>query len=94
MHPGWADTPGVETALPRFHALMRPLLRTPAQGADTIVWLASAPEALESNGAFWLDRRRRMTTPLPWTRTRPDDANRLAACNAPGLAFHNGSPGP
>ena len=74
MHPGWADTPGIQSALPRFRALMRPLLRTAAQGADTITWLASAPEALETNGAFWLDRRRRMTNPLPWTRT----ANRTA----------------
>src|SRR5689334_6978136 len=30
MHPGWADTPGVKASLPRFHALMGPLLRTPA----------------------------------------------------------------
>ena len=77
MHPGWADTPGVQTALPRFRALMRPLLRTPAQAADTIIWLASAPQALEHNGAFWLDRRRRMTEPLPWTRTPSEAAERL-----------------
>ena len=33
------------------------------QGADTMAWLAGAPEALESNGAFWLDRRRRVHDP-------------------------------
>lgn len=71
MHPGWADTPGVQTSLPRFRAVMGPLLRTPVQGADTIVWLASAADALETNGAFWLDRRARSTDKLPWTRT-PD----------------------
>ena len=44
MHPGWADTPGVQTSLPRFRKLMRPLLRDAGQGADTVVWLATAPE--------------------------------------------------
>ena len=44
MHPGWADTPGVSASLPRFYRLTRPLLRSPAQGADTIVWLGAADE--------------------------------------------------
>ena len=42
MHPGWADTPGLEASLPGFRRLMRPLLRTPREGADTTVWLAAA----------------------------------------------------
>ncbi len=77
MHPGWADTPGVRVALPRFHAVMRPLLRTPAQGADTLVWLAGAAEARVGNGAFWLDRRRRAINRVPWTRTSDHAARRL-----------------
>ena len=44
MHPGWADTPGVRSSLPRFYRATRPLLRSPEQGADTIVWLGSAAE--------------------------------------------------
>lgn len=68
MHPGWADTPGVVSGLPGFHRVMRPLLRTPEQGADTVVWLASTDEVLRSTGAFWLDRRRRSEHRLPWTR--------------------------
>jgi hypothetical protein len=56
MHPGWADTPGVESALPAFRRLTRPLLRSPAEGADTIVWLAAATEAAQASGLFWLDR--------------------------------------
>ena len=40
-HPGWVDTPGLQAGLPRFRALWRPLLRRPAQGADTVVWLAA-----------------------------------------------------
>ena len=42
MHPGWADTPGLSASLPAFRRLMTPILRTPAEGADTIVWLATA----------------------------------------------------
>lgn len=68
MHPGWADTPGVVSGLPGFHRVMRPLLRTPEQGADTVVWLASAAEALGSTGSFWLDRRQRSEHRVPWTR--------------------------
>ena len=56
MHPGWADTPGVETALPGFHRLTKPLLRTPEEGADTAVWLAASTEAAKVSGKFWLDR--------------------------------------
>ena len=42
MHPGWARTPGLVEALPLFARLMGPLLRTPAEGIDTLVWLATA----------------------------------------------------
>jgi len=68
LHPGWVDTPGVESGLPTFHRVMRPLLRTPEQGADTAAWLASAPEALRSSGVLWHDRRPRSEHHLPWTR--------------------------
>jgi hypothetical protein len=77
MHPGWADTAGVREALPRFYALMGPLLRTPEQGADTMVWLAESPRAVESNGQFWSDRRPRSVAPIPGTGTSPEVANRL-----------------
>lgn len=76
MHPGWAATDGVKTGLPGFYRVTRPVLRTPDQGADTMVWLASAAEPLP-NGAFWLDRRRRATNPLPWTRTDDGAGRRL-----------------
>ena len=56
MHPGWADTPGVETALPTFYRAARPLLRSPEEGTDTIVWLAASTEAGMVSGKFWLDR--------------------------------------
>jgi NAD(P)-dependent dehydrogenase (short-subunit alcohol dehydrogenase family) len=70
MHPGWVDTAGLRAGLPRFHAVMRPLLRTPQEGADTIAWLATSPSVgPRQSGTFWLDRRPRWTTPLPWTVT-------------------------
>ena len=50
MHPGWADTPGVSASLPGFARVMGPILRTPAQGADTIVWLAAAPASEVRSG--------------------------------------------
>jgi len=56
MHPGWADTPGVEESLPGFYRLTRYVLRRPEEGADTAVWLAAATEAGEVSGRFWLDR--------------------------------------
>jgi dehydrogenase/reductase SDR family member 12 len=68
MHPGWVNTPGIATALPRFHAVMRPLLRTPAQGADTIIWLATTDPARLGSGKFWHDRRPRTEYRLPRTR--------------------------
>jgi NAD(P)-dependent dehydrogenase (short-subunit alcohol dehydrogenase family) len=58
MHPGWADTPGVVDALPAFHALAKPLLRSATAGADTTVWLASAAPQ-PPTGTFWHDRQQR-----------------------------------
>lgn len=74
MHPGWADTPGVRSSLPGFFRLTRPILRSPQEGVDTLVWLASAPDAADSSGLFWLDRRPRREHKLPWTR--PSDPGR------------------
>ncbi len=81
MHPGWVDTPGVRSSLPRFYTVTRPLLRTPAQGADTIVWLGAAAEPGRSSGRFWHDRRARATHWLRSTReTRQERERLLAEC--------------
>jgi len=79
MHPGWVDTPGLRDSLPRFHALVRPFLRTPEQGADTIVWLAAADLPARCSGRFWHDRRARPTHLVPWTRESAADRERLWA---------------
>jgi dehydrogenase/reductase SDR family protein 12 len=81
MHPGWARTPGVAGSLPTFNRIIGPLLRTPAQGADTIVDLALAARDEDtggprSGGAFWADRRPRAFDRLE--RTVSDDAERTA----------------
>ena len=77
MHPGWADTPGLRAALPGFSRVVGPLLRTPEEGADTIVWLAAAPEAADLSGRFLLDRRPRAKHRLARTH-RPDEAREAA----------------
>src|SRR5450755_1752710 len=77
MHPGWVDTPGVRASLPRFYRLTKPLLRTPEQGADTLLWLGSAASPGHSTGGFWHDREQRPTHLLPRTRETPQDRERL-----------------
>jgi hypothetical protein len=77
MHPGWVDTPGVDSGIPLFGKLMGPLLRTPEQGADTIVWLAAAAEPAETTGLFWHDRRPRPTHRTSRTRETPGQRTAL-----------------
>lgn len=76
-HPGWADTPGVTSSLPAFRTIVGPLLRTPAEGADTAVWLSAAPAPVIGTGRFWHDRRARPEHYVPWTRETPADRERL-----------------
>ncbi len=68
MHPGWADTQGVRTAMPRFRRILRSVLRNDAQGADTAIWLAATRPTREGPEAFWLDRAPRAAHAYPATR--------------------------
>jgi NAD(P)-dependent dehydrogenase (short-subunit alcohol dehydrogenase family) len=78
MHPGWADTPGVRESLPTFRKIVGPLLRTAAQGADTLVWLAADDgEPVTCTGTFWLDRGQRSIHKLPNTRRSDTPQRRL-----------------
>jgi len=47
VHPGWVDTPGLQNAkdMSGFYKFMSCLgaLRTEYEGADTAIWLATAP---------------------------------------------------
>lgn len=77
MHPGWVQTEGVKTSLPTFNKVMFPLLRSPEQGADTIVWLAAADAPLASNGGFWFDREPALTHLRSSTRESPESREKL-----------------
>ena len=82
MHPGWAATPGVARSLPAFDRRMQPFLRTPRQGADTMVWLASHPAAAphgEDSVGFWFDRAQRPDALLPGTAVDTATAMSLEA---------------
>ena len=68
MHPGWAATPGLAHSLPGFYRLMRPLLRTPEDGIDTIVWLTTRVDPGPLSGHLFLDRRARPFDRIPGTR--------------------------
>jgi dehydrogenase/reductase SDR family protein 12 len=73
MHPGWSDTPAVQTSMPQFREKLLNSLRTPEQGADTLVWMCCY-EGLESfeNGSFFQDRKPvSKHLPLSWTTSTP-----------------------
>lgn len=78
MHPGWADTPGVQDSLPTFRKLTRPILRDDVEGADTSVWLA-ATNPPPATGKFWHDRAVRPTHLRPGTRATADEVARAWA---------------
>ena len=73
MHPGWADTPGVQSALPGFRRVTQSVLRSSDEGADTIVWLARATEADQVSGKLFLDREPRTTHLRPNTTEKPEE---------------------
>ncbi|NWU90307.1 DHR12 reductase, partial [Upupa epops] len=79
MHPGWADTPAVRSSMPDFHRRMKNMLRTEAQGADTVLWLAVSSEATKlPSGLFFQDRQPVPThLPLASTRSPPEDEEKL-----------------
>jgi len=78
MHPGWADTPGVQEAMPKFRSITKNILRTQEQGADTIVWLVAEPDVSASNGSFWCDRSPRSIHRLPTTKRSDTESARTA----------------
>lgn len=86
MHPGWAATPGVTGSIATFGRLTKPILRTPEQGADTIVWLAAASGPTgrtgrtgptTTTGQFWHDRKVRPTHYLRWQHDSPSARRHL-----------------
>ncbi|XP_021232446.1 dehydrogenase/reductase SDR family member 12 isoform X2 [Numida meleagris] len=79
MHPGWADTPAVRSSMPGFYQKMKNSLRTEAQGADTVVWLAVSSEAAKLPSGLFFQDRQPVPTHLPLARTHspPGDEEKL-----------------
>lgn len=77
MHPGWVDTPGLDSFLPGFRSLMGPLLRSGEEGAETIVWLATSPDVARPGGQLYLDRRPRPFDRIPGTRMSAEERRAL-----------------
>ena len=72
MHPGWAATPGVAKSLPAFNKALQNYMRDSRMGADTIVWLASAPELRRYSATqLWFDRHPHTSDVLPGTKSTP-----------------------
>lgn len=67
MHPGWVDTPGVQSSMPTFRQLLRLVLRDAPQGIDTAIWLAAnrPPAATDK---IWFDRKPRAAHIFAFTR--------------------------
>ena len=53
MHPGVVQTNLLQTLAPGYFG------RSPAEGADTAIWLATSPEVEGVNGRFWIGRKER-----------------------------------
>ncbi len=71
MHPGWTKTPGVKSALPVFYKVQNIILRTPYQGGETAMWLASSrpPTSDDPDAGVWLDHDLKPAHAFDFTRT-------------------------
>ena len=79
MHPGWADTDGVKTALPRFREILQSILRDAKSGTDTALWLAAVRPAQREEESVWFDRKQRAAHVYPHTRISKDTPQTLVA---------------
>ena len=60
LHPGGVGTGfGANTrgVLKSLMSLAKPLMLTSAQGADTLIWLATSPDVAGKTGGYWTKRR-------------------------------------
>jgi NAD(P)-dependent dehydrogenase (short-subunit alcohol dehydrogenase family) len=65
MHPGTVDSNFITHADERAQAYMRTLKAlTAEQGADSLIWLATAEEPGKSNGGYFFQRKPRAPNPL------------------------------
>jgi NAD(P)-dependent dehydrogenase (short-subunit alcohol dehydrogenase family) len=77
VHPGGVNTgfgDNLSGLLKSVFGFAKRFMLTPAQGADTLIWLASSPDVAGQTGGYW-SKRKRLT---PSAAARDDvDAQRL-----------------
>ena len=76
MHPGWVNTASVNRSMPRFVAILKSVLRSHQQGADTIVYLADQKPKQQQADVIWFDRKERSAhifAHTPHTKNSPQD---------------------
>jgi len=94
MHPGFVATEfaGDAGALtPVVRLAKRWFGRTPAQGADTLTYLATEPAALATTGGYWVDRRQR---PMARAALEPGAPERLWALSVARAGLSDGELAP
>jgi NAD(P)-dependent dehydrogenase (short-subunit alcohol dehydrogenase family) len=64
MHPGWADTKGVQQWMPMFRAVTRPFIRTPEQGDGHRV-IPRVPAARRADAGMGVDPDDRQVIAVP-----------------------------
>jgi retinol dehydrogenase 14 len=85
--PGIVATPGMGNAIASQPSvgsrivltLMRPFMRTPAKGAESTVWVASAPELERETGKLWSIQKPLATNMEPKGWNDANDVARLVA---------------
>jgi len=93
LHPGFVLTDfGAEDQAMFFAAIsgiVRPFLKTPAQGAKTSIYLASSPEVAGVTGQFFADSKRKTANKIA---SDPDTAARLWRVSADLVAHPSREP--
>jgi len=57
VHPGWTETPGVQTSISSFYNFYKDSFRTLEQGSETIWWLSTTDKVgFKESGLFYRDR--------------------------------------
>jgi len=90
VHPGGVNTgfgDNLSGLLNSVFGFAKRFMLTPAQGADTLIWLASSPDVAGQTGGYW-SKRKRLT---PSAAARDDvDAQRLWELSAGLMAGARG----
>lgn len=73
VHPGGVATnfgSGLEGFWKSLIKLAKPLLRTPEKGAETVIWLATSPEAENITGRYFADKKQIRSIPLSYDQDK------------------------